>query len=189
MTTLNSAVQYRDVANFAGYRIGSDGTIWSRRPRNGMGPLLENWRLLKSRADKWGYLYVCLGRGSGQQSTKFIHRLVIEAFVGSCPSGMQCCHNDGNHANNRLENLRWGSPKENADDRNRHGTGPQGEGNGNSKLTETDVIAIRIRNAAGESQTSLAREFGVTQVAVSSLVRGKAWTHVSAPAVSIAAAT
>lgn len=35
------------------------------------------------------------------------HRLVLEAFVGPCPDGMECCHNDSDPGNNRVENLRW----------------------------------------------------------------------------------
>lgn len=51
-----------------------------------------------------------------------IHRLVLEAFVGPCPPGMLCRHLNGNPADNRLENLRWGTPSENSYDKGRHGT-------------------------------------------------------------------
>ena len=37
----------------------------------------------------------------------FVHRLVLEAFVGNCPEGMECDHIDRNRSNNRIENLRW----------------------------------------------------------------------------------
>lgn len=37
----------------------------------------------------------------------FVHRLVLEAFVGECPEGMECDHIDRNRSNNRLENLHW----------------------------------------------------------------------------------
>lgn len=36
-----------------------------------------------------------------------IHRLVLEAFVGPCPAGLECCHNDGDRGNATLRNLRW----------------------------------------------------------------------------------
>jgi hypothetical protein len=36
-----------------------------------------------------------------------IHRLVLEAFIGSCPPGLECCHNDGDRSNAALDNLRW----------------------------------------------------------------------------------
>lgn len=51
-----------------------------------------------------------------------VHRLVLLAFVGPPPPGMECCHNDGDASNNRLENLRWGTKSDNMHDRVRHGT-------------------------------------------------------------------
>lgn len=61
-------------------------------------------------------------RANGELFGRFVHRLVLEAFVGPCPEGMECCHNDGNPANNRLENLRWGTRSENVQDMLMHGT-------------------------------------------------------------------
>ena len=75
-------------------------------------------RVLALTADRSGHLAVSLGRAKD----KAVHRLVLEAFVGPCPEGQECCHNDGDPTNNNLSNLRWGSPTENAFDRVRHGT-------------------------------------------------------------------
>lgn len=52
----------------------------------------------------------------------YVHRLVLMAFVGPCPEGMQACHNDGNARNNHLSNLRWDTPSSNMHDRVKHGT-------------------------------------------------------------------
>lgn len=51
-----------------------------------------------------------------------IHRLVLSTFLGPCPPGMVACHSDGDIRNNRLENLRWDTPKSNTADAIRHGT-------------------------------------------------------------------
>jgi hypothetical protein len=51
-----------------------------------------------------------------------VHRLVLRAFKGPCPLGMEGCHNDGDAANNALENLRWDTHLENIRDQARHGT-------------------------------------------------------------------
>jgi len=51
-----------------------------------------------------------------------VHRIVLEAFVGPCPPGMEGCHNDGNPRNNVLTNLRWDTRSENQRDSIRHGT-------------------------------------------------------------------
>lgn len=51
-----------------------------------------------------------------------IHRLVAEAFHGPCPVNQECRHLDGNPLNNVSSNLKWGTKKENAQDRMAHGT-------------------------------------------------------------------
>lgn len=53
---------------------------------------------------------------------RYVHHLVLEAFVGPRPHGMQCRHINGNSLDNRLKNLAWGTPSEDNYDRVRHGT-------------------------------------------------------------------
>lgn len=45
-----------------------------------------------------------------------VHSLVLEAFVGPCPEGMEARHLDDNPTNNHLSNLVWGSRSENSYD-------------------------------------------------------------------------
>jgi len=63
-------------------------------------------------------------------------------------------------------------------DRTRDGTQTHGAQNGYSKLTAADVLDIRRRLVAGESQRSIARSFHVTQVNISMINRRKTWTHI-----------
>lgn len=42
-----------------------------------------------------------------KSKTFYVHRLVLETFVGECPEGFECDHIDRNRSNNMLENLRW----------------------------------------------------------------------------------
>ena len=65
----------------------------------------------------YGYLSVQI-RGR----RRYVHALVLEAFVGPCPPNAETLHKDGVPENNRLENLHYGTPSENAYDRVRHGT-------------------------------------------------------------------
>lgn len=53
---------------------------------------------------------------------RLVHRLVLEAFVGPCPEGMEGCHGDGDPTNNSLGNLRWDTATSNQLDKVRHGT-------------------------------------------------------------------
>lgn len=58
----------------------------------------------------------------GRQHAKYVHALVLEAFVGPRPPGYDACHYDGCVTNNRLDNLRWDTRSANMIDAMRHGT-------------------------------------------------------------------
>lgn len=64
-------------------------------------------------------VYLCVP--GGKQRPQLVHRLVLEAFVGQCPEGMEACHKDDDHVNNNLSNLRWDTRQGNYDDRVRNG--------------------------------------------------------------------
>lgn len=72
---------------------------------------------------KTGHLKVGIRMG-GRYHHAWVHRLVLEAFVGPCPPGMETRHLNGNPKDNRLENLAWGSATENAQDTKDHGSAP-----------------------------------------------------------------
>ena len=58
---------------------------------------------------------------NGQQKTVLVHRLVLEAFVGPCPPGLEACHGNDVAWDNRLENLRWDTSSANHHDCVRNG--------------------------------------------------------------------
>lgn len=63
------------------------------------------------------YLVVNLGHSDVRR----VAHLVLEAFVGPCPAGMQCCHDNDVYDDNRLENLSWDTPSKNRYDSVRNG--------------------------------------------------------------------
>jgi hypothetical protein len=168
-------VEYRDVVGYPGYRVGSDGTIWSRH-RIGGKVLHSDWALKAPRC-KSGYLYVGLYRERKTQ-TVAVHRLVLEAFVGPRPQGMQCRHRDGDPRNNRRTNLTWGTPQQNSDDKLLHGTFLRGSNISSAKLTESQVLEIRDRRRSGEKLRVIAAEFGVHNATVSRVCTSRQWVHV-----------
>lgn len=111
----------------------------------------------------------------GKAVTRLVHQLVAEAFIGQRPEGMQVAHSDGNPANNRLDNLRYATARENTHDKFRHGTMLRGEAVGGAKLTADAVRAIRT---CGLSVTAAAREFGISIGQVSRIRSGSRWGHV-----------
>ena len=71
---------------------------------NRMNPLRE--RILKA-TPCYGYLQVGLSE-DGQVTYKKVHALVLTAFVGPRPEGMESRHLNGDRRDNHLANLCWG---------------------------------------------------------------------------------
>lgn len=68
-----------------------------------------------------GYVPVTMWR-EGAQHVLLIHAVVLASFVGPRPEGLEVLHRDGDRANNRLDNLSWGTHAENVRDQLAHGT-------------------------------------------------------------------
>lgn len=132
---------------------------------------------MKIGVHKRGYCIVNITPFEGRGYKTFrVHRLVLTAFVGPCPEGMECRHLNGNKTDNRLENLCWGTQEENRQDTRDHGTYKKGENHHRAKLTNEQVKEIRRRyDAGGVSQKELADEFGAGQGTVHNIVRRKGW--------------
>jgi hypothetical protein len=167
-------VVHRAIDGFGNYSVGSDGSVWSRAVIGRADGISGRWRRLKPVIRKTGHENVFLGHGN----TRSVHRLVLEAFVGPCPSGMECCHNDGNPRNNRVRNLRWGTDTDNAADQREHGVRACGRKIWTAKVDEDRVREIRSLKRSGLSLTQLAARFGVTASHMSRIASGKAWRHV-----------
>ena len=129
-----------------------------------------------SRSGRELFVYLCQ---EGVNTPFAIHRLVLLAFVGPCPNGMEGCHNDGNRRNNRLDNLRWDTHKNNQHDMYSHGTAKifrSGEDHLKAKLTWCEVREIRHLYSTGEyTCKKLARRFEVCLQSICNIVLGKTW--------------
>lgn len=124
------------------------------------------------------------------------HAFSYELANGPIPDGLFVCHDcpggDNPHCVNPAH-LFLGTPGDNTRDAAKKGRMPKGDMNGlrihpdsalkgernrASKVTAAQVTEIRMRYAAGtETQTDLARRFGVTQTAIWRIVRGHSWKH------------
>ena len=125
-----------------------------------------------------GYLSVCISQ-DGKAKSVYIHSLVCEAFHGSRPTPKHhAAHFDGDTENNRQENLRWATCRENAADKRRHGTMLFGERHPNAKLTEASVRNIRADAAAGMGNRPIGRKYGVDATRVRLIVRRQLWKEV-----------
>lgn len=110
---------------------------------------------------------VILSRCKGDRPNKY---LVMRHLCGRS----RCCN---------PKHLEWGTQKENAEDRKRHGTEPnrRGENNVRAKLTEKDVIWIRANHIRGKgpyhrsNTEDLANKYGVTKATILNIIRGATW--------------
>ncbi len=164
--------EFREVVSLPGYFAGVDGCIYSCKSR--WGTVVDKRRLAVGK-DKDGYHTVQLWV-DGKNSTRRVHRLVAEAF--SLPRQehhTQLRHLNGDKDDNRSANLVWGTAVENAEDREIHGRTAKGTKNGSARLTEEQVLRIRVRLSEGASTYQTAREFEVSQGLIWMIKHRKKW--------------
>lgn len=119
--------EWRPIAGYEGsYEVSNHGRVRSldRQVRSkGSGYRTSPGVILRQWNHQFGYKQVAL-RQHGQCHKKHVHSLVLTAFRGPRPAGMVTCHNDGDPANNHIDNLRWDTESSNRRDSVRHGTHP-----------------------------------------------------------------
>lgn len=116
----------------------------------------------------------------GKLTTRAVHKVVAELWLGECPEGYEVDHINNNRWDFRPSNLRYVSKSENNqksyDSGNRDVTG---EKNANSKLLLKDVICIRDLYDKGEtSLTDIAVRYNVTKQCIHRIVKRKSWRNV-----------
>lgn len=172
--------EWCDIPGCLGYQISKRGNVRSRWSRDGRRRLRDTWRPIRQRATGHGHRTVSLFNGHCQVNL-YVHRLVLETFVGPCPAGRCACHFNDIPWDNRLENLRWDTQKANMADlkRNGHRQDQSGSRGPNAKLTDEQVQTIRLKYRQGSTQKDLASEFGTAQQNISKIVKNQIWQNVT----------
>lgn len=123
-------------------------------------------------------------RIDGKFTSKKVHRLVADAFIGPKPSLIhQVAHKDGIRTNNVVTNLRWATPVENSCDDIANGVRLEGERHPLAKLSFEDITNIRQNYT--DFIIDVAAKYGIDKSHVRGIIAYKAWNcHVShSPAV------
>ncbi len=155
---------WKDIPGYEGeYQVSNLGMIKS----------LKRGIIRKICPQKSGHLNVKLSK-NGIKKFYGVHRLVLQAFVGPCPENYECRHfPDRNPANNRLDNLSWGTAKQNHLDCKVHGTDVAGERNGRCKLNDKQIEDIRQLKKQGRSSVWIANYYNLSKGYVNKILRGE----------------
>lgn len=123
----------KKLLRYEGYEIDENGIVWSSIAWRGKG----NHKIV-AHPNNYGYLRVTLKLPTGKFKTEFVHNLMCENYFGN-KNGLQIRHLDGDKTNNALNNLKLGTAKENAADRDNHQTTAKGD-------IHSEIICLRKEN-------------------------------------------
>lgn len=175
-------VEYKTLGDYPGYRFGSDGSIWSQRSRNG---ILNYWNKLNPGTNKGGYYYLCIVYRDDKPHGRFLHDLILEAFIGPRPGHWHqydARHKDDNKKNNNIENLEWCIKKVNGEDRVKHGKAKTnyGENKCNAIITNEIAKKVKIYLEKGFKHKNIAIGLGISIHIVHNISRNKGsqWKHI-----------
>ena len=170
---------WRDIPGYEGsYQVSSLGRVRSL-PR--IIPVYDSVRqisyarpcpgkiLRQAVCDRAGHVSVHLGKYSRGIP---VHQLVMLAFLGCPPPGMEAMHLNGIPTDNRPENLQYGTHSQNMTDMYRLGKGPL-------KLTPEEVRQIRFGLACGWSPKELAAAYGVSDTCIRRIRKRRRYAWVS----------
>lgn len=144
-------------------------------------PKLCKSKLLSPHLNKDGYPTVNLrkeGKVSNPTKCRPVHILVIEAFKGPRPEHLQTCHKNGKRDDPRLSNLRYGTAKKNAKDRDEHGTTQKGINHTKAILTEAKVRKFRALFAKGHTVREVAAKYNINVSTVNNIKLNLCWKWV-----------
>lgn len=154
-----TAEQWRRVVGASRYEISSAGRLRSlvTVDRETGEPYMMRWSLSD------GYCTSGIKFDDGVKRTVHAHRLVGEAFLGPRPSPQHMVlHRNDVRTENTVENLRWGTAVDNANDATRNGSRlPVDPESKPGRLGAATVRAIRNHAKDGKTVCEIAKLLGL----------------------------
>lgn len=164
---------WKNIPNYPGYQASNNGRIRSAWGRGYKQPK-KTYDIKVPTIERFGYPVVSMRNAEGKQSVQKVHRLVLLTFKGKSkrPYGL---HRNDIKTDNRIENLYWGTQKQNLDDQKKNGIHLHGEKCPWSKLSLKEVEKIKKQANEGYSNTQQGAMFGVSPSMISMIRNGRRW--------------
>lgn len=165
----------KPIQDWPGYYVTRDGDIFTIR--TGVGTKCRFYIMHKVPMDT-GHLIINLRKSDGSAKTFLIHRLVAKAFIPNLEDKPYVCHMNGNPADNRVENLHWGTQKDNMDDQVVNGTRKYGDTNQGTRYKSKQVrLFILLIKTFKWKQTQICKFFGISSAHISRIINFKRRIH------------
>ena len=158
----------KQIENSKGYFITHKGTV-----------INSKGQVIKASTGSTGYAKVTLVKEHGGRLYANIHRLVAVAFIPNPDDKPYVNHIDGDKLNNHLDNLEWVTPSENMIHACRVLQKGLGSSNGNSELTEKQVVKICELLQGGYRNNQIAEYVQVYDYHVAQIRKQLTWKHIS----------
>ena len=170
--------EFIKIYGFEKYGVSKDGRVISYNYA-GKG---NNPKELKIGDDGRGYPQVTIVSDAGKRTSIRVHRLVALTYIVNELDEKYVNHIDGNKLNNNVTNLEWCSHRDNIIHARDMGllSCKQGELGGHNKLTEKDVIKIKmeLKDYYRGQLSDIARKYNMDRSTISKIKLGKLWSHV-----------